>query len=57
MVTASDALLTLSAALSAASCELCVCDMNGDGSLTATDALIVLNLAVGLPVQINTPAC
>jgi hypothetical protein len=57
LVTASDALLALSAALSAASCELCVCDMNGDGSLTATDALIVLNLAVGLPVEVDTPAC
>jgi hypothetical protein len=56
-VSASDALLTLAAAISAGTCELCICDVNGDGSITATDALIVLNLAVGLPVDINAPPC
>jgi hypothetical protein len=56
-VTASDALLTLSAAIGAGSCALCICDVNGDGSITATDALIVLNLAVGLPVDTNAPPC
>ena len=56
-VTASDALATLQAAVGLLSCELCVCDVNGSNTLSSTDALIILNFAVGQPVTLDCPAC
>ena len=29
-------------------CSLCVCDVNGDGAVTATDTLMMLRQVVGL---------
>ena len=57
IVTASDALFVLSAGVGLQSCELCLCDVNGSGSITATDALATLNLAVGLPADLSCPPC
>jgi hypothetical protein len=48
----SDALSTLLAAVGAAPCSVdadeCVCDVDGNGSITASDALWILGYAVGL---------
>jgi hypothetical protein len=56
-VTASDALYTLQAAVGIATCAICVCDVDGGGSVAATDALAILRYAVGQPVTLNCPAC
>ena len=56
-VTASDALATLQAAVGLLTCQLCVCDVNGSGSLSATDALTILQYAVGQPLTLDCPAC
>jgi hypothetical protein len=47
-VTATDALVALSAAVGSALCDLCQCDTDRSGSNTATDALTILRAAVGL---------
>jgi cysteine-rich repeat protein len=57
LITASDALFTLSAAVGSAPCDPCICDVNNSGSITATDALFVLNSAVSLPVVLECPSC
>lgn len=57
LVTASDALAILSAAVGAIVCEECVCDVDGSGSIAATDALLALRKAVGLSAPLNCPAC
>ena len=44
---ATDALFLLGAAVGTQNCEPCVCDVNNDGAITATDALIDLSAAVG----------
>ena len=54
---ATDALFMLGAAVGTQTCELCVCDVNNDGSIAATDALIGLNAAVGQPVSLNCSPC
>jgi hypothetical protein len=56
-VTASDALATLQAAVGLLSCDLCVCDVNGSNTLSSTDALFILQFAVGQPIELNCPAC
>jgi hypothetical protein len=53
---ASDALFTLRASIGTATCDLRVCDTNGNGSITASDALQVLRKAVGLAVTLSCPA-
>ncbi len=55
--TATDALLTLNAAVGLTPCALCACDIDGSTTVTASDALIVLNLAVGQPLELDCPAC
>lgn len=56
--TASDALFALNAAVGLQTCQLCVCDVDNSSSLAATDALRLLNFAVGIPnVTLNCPAC
>jgi hypothetical protein len=52
---ASDGLAILQAAVGGRTCEArpCVCDVNGDSSITATDALRALRRAVGLPVELS----
>ncbi len=56
-ITASDGLLTLRAAVSSASCALCLCDINDSGTITASDALAVLRAAVHIIVSFSCPAC
>jgi hypothetical protein len=55
--TASDALFALKAAVGAAECDLCVCDVNSSGSIAASDALGILKAAVGLEITLACPAC
>jgi hypothetical protein len=56
-VNATDALFMLQVAVGLATCELCICDVDGSGAVTATDALFTLNSAVGQPVLLECPAC
>ncbi len=53
----SDALFVLRTSVELEECALCVCDVNESGDVTATDALLVLQLAVGLPVTANCVDC
>lgn len=53
----SDALYALKAAIGAVECDLCACDVNDSGSLTAGDALAILQAAVGGDVDLVCPAC
>jgi hypothetical protein len=48
---ASDALNALNAAVGLVVCDLSVCDVNCSGTITAPDALSILNVAVSLPVE------
>jgi hypothetical protein len=57
LVTATDALFALQAAVLLVQCELCVCDVNDSGGVTASDALIILQTAVGLAAQLTCPPC
>ncbi|HYC56506.1 MAG TPA: M4 family metallopeptidase [Candidatus Binatia bacterium] len=50
---ASDALYALKAAIALVYCDARVCDVSGNGVIAASDALLILRLAVGLPVQVN----
>lgn len=56
-VTASDALYILRASVEAVSCEPCVCDSNGSGDTTASDALVVLKHAIGVSMPLDCPVC
>lgn len=57
-VLASDAFGILRTAIGLASCELCVCDTDASGSvIVATDSLLTLQYAVGLPVTLTCPVC
>jgi hypothetical protein len=38
-------------------CPDCVCDLNGDAQVTATDSLLNLQLAVDLEPDINRQPC
>ncbi len=55
IITASDALAILKAAVGLLSCELCACDVDDSGMITATDALTVLGVAVGLGNTLDCP--
>jgi hypothetical protein len=57
VITASDALFILQAGLGLQSCALCVCDVNGSGSITASDALLALMAAIGQSVVLSCPSC
>jgi hypothetical protein len=57
LVTATDALFVLRAAVGLETCALCVCDPDDSGGVAATDALLTLNAAVGQPVSLECPAC
>lgn len=50
---ATDALFALQAAVALADCKLCDCDVDNSGGNTATDALAILNAAVGNPVDLT----
>jgi len=54
--TASDCLFILRTAVGAQTCDpVCVCDTNGAGGTTATDALLCLKAAVAEPVTLSCP--
>ena len=57
ITTARDALFVLIAAVGTSSCELCVCDVDSSGRISATDALLVLKSVVGDDVRLSCPAC
>jgi hypothetical protein len=57
LVTASDALFALQAAVGLITCELCVCDVNASGAVTAADALRILASAVGQDVTLDCLPC
>ncbi|MFT4572437.1 MAG: hypothetical protein ACI91F_003340 [Candidatus Binatia bacterium] len=57
LVSASDALHVLRAAVGLRGCGVCTCDASGNGIVTASDALRVLSHAVGLPAELNCPSC
>jgi hypothetical protein len=56
-ITASDALFVLQTAVGGQTCELCVCDVDGGGSIVASDALLTLKKAVGQDVTFSCPLC
>ena len=45
------------ASIGAASCPDCVCDTNGSGGVSITDALLCLFYVVGLDVSLDCPTC
>ncbi len=55
--TATDALAALRAAVGSLVCELCVCDVDDSGVISATDALTILSVAVGNPLVLACAAC
>ena len=54
--TIKDVLYVLRVSVGLESCALEVCDVNADGHITATDALILLKFVVGTPVELVCPA-
>ena len=48
-----NAAFVLQAALELRSCELCICDVDSSGSVTVTDALLILRGCVGLPADLQ----
>lgn len=52
---AGDALFVLKAAVQSSNCHVNVCDVNDSGTITATDALIILRRAVGQNVPLQCP--
>ncbi len=57
LITASDALAALQAAVGVIVCPVCICDVDDSGATTATDALRLLQAAVGQPVDLSCSAC
>lgn len=55
-VTSTDALYILRGAVGLVACPSCLCDVNGSGSLLASDALLDLRDAVGQEVELKCPA-
>jgi hypothetical protein len=47
----------LRAAVGLATCDLCICDSDGGGTVTAADALRLLRSAVGVAIELTCPAC
>jgi len=53
--TATDALYALQTGVGAQNCALCECDVNDDGRVAATDALLILAKATGQNVSLTCP--
>lgn len=53
----SDCSFVLKASVGTMACEPCVCDVNGNASLTSSDALLCLQRAVGQNVNLDCPPC
>jgi hypothetical protein len=47
----------LRSAVGTSACDDCVCDVNGSGGVTASDALAVLRAAVGDVGGLGCPPC
>ncbi len=56
-ITASTALAALQASIGLIQCDLCRCDVDNSGGVTASDALRILRIAVNLPGNLDCPAC
>lgn len=56
-VTATDALLTLNAAVGIVTCQACVCDVDGSSLVTASDALALLGFSVGQSFELQCEPC
>lgn len=54
-VTAADSRYMLLAALSLATCDLAVCDVDSNGAISSTDVLKVLAFSTGQDVELNCP--
>jgi hypothetical protein len=57
VITATDALAALQAAIGTRVCLPCVCDVDNSGATTASDALRLLQAAVGQPVELVCVPC
>jgi hypothetical protein len=57
LVNSTDALVTLRVSIGAGTCDLCVCDVDASGTISAVDAQRLLKFAVGGPVELNCPYC
>ena len=53
--TATDALFTLQTAIGGGECALCECDVDDNGSINATDSLLILRAAVGQGTGLDCP--
>ena len=56
-ITATDALYTLQAGVGAVTCDPCLCDIDGNGAIVATDSLFLLSYISGAPVSLACPPC
>jgi hypothetical protein len=56
-ITVADALFVLKAAVGGATCAACRCDVDGSGSVTASDAVQVLRRALGMRARLDCPLC
>jgi hypothetical protein len=57
VITVADALFVLRSAVGAESCALCICDVDGSGNISATDAVQVLQHALGGGGALECPPC
>jgi hypothetical protein len=55
--TAADALHILNASVDNVTCNICVCDVNSSGDINTSDALLDLQAAVGLDVDLDCSEC
>lgn len=56
-INAVDALYILKVGIGLEACAPCVCDTDGSGSFSASDALLALQTGVGISVDLSCPAC
>jgi hypothetical protein len=56
-ISATDALITLNAAVGIVACDPCTCDVDGSGVIAASDALILLGIAVGQTTELRCAPC
>jgi len=56
-ITTTDALFVLQASVGGQSCDLCICDVDNNGGVAASDALRVLRHAVDIGIVLTCPAC
>ena len=56
-VTATDALYVLRVGIGLASCQRCLCDCDGSGAFSASDAQRALLASIGETIVLACPAC